>query len=113
MLGYNAHPHLVWAIRGEVTLNEIIMDCDEAVTKLWMIVVDVDDRVDEMSVIPIAICVRPRQPFAEALRCELEYPASRSDSNTVSGEFTNQRVRHFGEMSFSKNAAARRRSAMF
>ena len=41
-------------------------------------------------------------PAVEALSGEAEHPADQRDGDAVSGQFKDQRVPHFGEMSLAK-----------
>src|SRR4051794_39338806 len=48
-------------------------------------------------------------PRVVGLLAEPQHPAGHHDGNPVRGQVVDQRVRHFGEISWAKEAAARRR----
>jgi hypothetical protein len=69
---------------------------------------DIDHRVDQGRVVPVAIS-QLGAPFVERLFREAEHPAGHRHGNPFGGKVTDQRVSHFGSVSRAKNAAARRR----
>jgi hypothetical protein len=75
---------------------------DEAVTERWIIGMDIDDRVREVRVVPVAIADRLSLPLVERLRREPEHPAGQPHRDRLGGQLLDQRVGHFGSESLAK-----------
>jgi hypothetical protein len=75
---------------------------DEPVAERRVVVVDVDRGVDQMRVVPVALAHRVGAPLVEGLRGEAQHPAGHRDGDLLGGEFTDQRVDHFGRTSRAK-----------
>lgn len=91
------HPALADLVAGTLELIG-----DEPVAELGIIGVDVDDRIDQVSVVPIAVADRLGSPLVERLGREAEHPAGRPHRDALGGQFQDQRERHFGRCSAAK-----------
>jgi hypothetical protein len=75
---------------------------DEPVAEGWIVVVDVVGGVDQVRVVPVALAHRVGLPLVEGLCGEAQHPAGHRDGDLLGGEFTDQRVDHFGRTSRAK-----------
>ena len=64
---------------------------DEPIPELRVAPVDVDRRVEQMRVVPVALCHRVLLPGVERLLAELQHPIGHRDGNPFSGEVKDQR----------------------
>jgi hypothetical protein len=85
---------------GDASLTEFIGD--EPVAEGGIVGVDVQCGVDQVRVVPVALADRAGQPLVVGLRGEAQHPAGHRDGNVLGGEFTDQRVDHFGRTSRAK-----------
>jgi hypothetical protein len=75
---------------------------DEPIPELRIVGVDVDDRVDQVCIIPVARGHRGSSPLVETLRGEAQHPTGHLDGDAVVGEATDQRGDHLGAASLAK-----------
>jgi hypothetical protein len=75
---------------------------DEPVAERRVVVVDVDRGVDQVRVVPVALRDWVGVPGVERLLGEAQHPAGHRDGDLLGGEFTDQRVDHFGRTSRAK-----------
>jgi hypothetical protein len=75
---------------------------DEPVAELGVVTVDVEDGVEQVRVVPVALRDRGGEPLVEPLGGEAQHPAGHRDGDAVVGEVTDQRVGHFGAASLAK-----------
>ena len=75
---------------------------DEAIPELGVVVVDVDDDVGQMRVVPIAVADWLGLPLVEGLSREAQHPAGHLHGEPPLGELLDQRVHHFGRVSLAK-----------
>ena len=71
---------------------------DEAVAELGVVGVDVDDGVDQVGVVESRWQIGSAAPLVEGLGGEAEHPAGQPHREPLGGQFTDQRVRHFGRV---------------
>lgn len=64
--------------------------------------VDVDDDVDQVRVVVVAVADRLGLPLVEGLLGEAQYPAGHRNRDVAGGEVEDQRVHHFGRTSRAK-----------
>ena len=81
----------------------------EPVAELRVVSVEIDELVEEVGVVSLRIRVGLFAPLVERLRGEAEHPTRCRHAHALSGEIDNERVHHFGSISFAKNAAALRK----
>ena len=75
---------------------------DEAIAEGRIVVVDVDGRVDQVRLVPVALADRVPAPLVEGLGGEAQHPAGHRDGKPVGGKVKDQRVLHFGGSSLAK-----------
>ena len=80
--------------RLQASLLEFV--ADEPVAERGVVLVGVPRRVGQVSVVPITLRDGVSEPLIEGLFGEAQYPAGHRDGDTVDGQFTDQRVHHFG-----------------
>jgi hypothetical protein len=68
----------------------------EPVAERRVITVRVDQRIDDIRVLEITVADRLLAPGVERLGGEAEHPAGQPHRETLGGQVTDQRVRHFG-----------------
>ncbi|GAB3313778.1 hypothetical protein GCM10027451_27930 [Geodermatophilus aquaeductus] len=75
---------------------------DEPVTEGGIIGVDADHGVDQVRVFPVPLRAGVSAPLVKGLLREAQHPAGRRDGDVLGGEFTDQRMDHFGRTSRAK-----------
>jgi hypothetical protein len=85
---------------GDAAFAELIGD--EPVAERGIVGVDVVGGVDQVRVVPVTLTDRIGQPLVVGLCGEAQHPAGHRHRDVLGGEFTDQRVDHFGRTSRAK-----------
>jgi hypothetical protein len=91
------HPPLADLVAGALELIG-----EEAVAELAVLGVQVDQRVGDVGVVPVALRTRSDPPLVERLGLEAEHPAGQPHRDPFGGQVLDQREQHFGRVSLAK-----------
>ncbi len=74
----------------------------EPVAELRVVLVRVDQRVDQVGVLQVALADRGGEPGVVRLSRVAEHPAGQPHRDALGGQVTDQRVAHFGSVLCAK-----------